>query len=249
MDILGMKVTPFACGLEPDAEGYYYVKVGELGTTNTSGNPYSSSSAVRALFEEGSKMNYRIKDGQLFGEASHPFPEGKTPNEYKARLLRIEPRYSSHFIGAIDIKHVGGSVYDIYLRFKPIANHYGQALEQTLKDKNMNTAFSLRALGITTDGVRVIKYPITFDWVHNPGIASSTKRETIRKSKRNWTENDNDSVDDVLTSITESDLCEIKYIYESMVENDETDVNKCQAGDICSVVHDGVTTQTNSFIW
>lgn len=255
MNILAMKVKPFECGLEPDAEGYYYVQVGELGTTNTSGKFYSSEPEVRALFETGSKMDKRIKDGELYGEASHPFPEGKTSNEYKARLLRIETRYTSHFIGGIDIKHNSGIKYDIYLRFKPVDNHYGQALTQTLKDKDMNTSFSLRALGNTINGQRVIMYPITFDWVNNPGIASSTKRETIRKS-RSWTENDIDNTfveseqdADILATINECDLCEISHHYSEMLESDESDVNKCQAGDICNVVKDNVSEQTDSFVW
>lgn len=175
------KLSPDKRGvLTPDANGYYEISIGALNTYNSAGEFYTLKGA-EALFEQSSSFMRRINNGCLKSEVGHPKPTpGMSDNDFLRRVLSIEETNVCAHIKEVALKPVAGNngLVLIIGKVKP-AGPKGPALKEAFENGNENVCFSIRALtkdyrqGRTT--YRVLHHIETFDWVTEPGIATSNK--------------------------------------------------------------------------
>jgi hypothetical protein len=178
--------------LTPDKDGYYHVNLGALNVFNTSKEFYAAPPSVLNLFKKDSYAIKRVKQKQLFGEYDHPemFEEarkemesGKGQSLWLTRQTKIDMNRVSHHIREFAISktdkiaHNGEPVYIVDGWIKP-HGPFKQVCEDSLKNPNINTAFSVRS--IVMEEIRN-GYPyltiialLTWDLVGSPGILGST---------------------------------------------------------------------------
>ena len=210
-----------------DKDGCYYVRAGKIGVKSRAGVFYDSSQQVRNLFSPNSRFVERMKDGEIFGEASHPQPTGLSDNQYKQRLATIEPSNTAFAITSIELISKGVGVYETWIRVKPSGIH-ADAFEKAMEDDYQNVSFSLRGFSKTVNGIRTLVYIVTYDWVHSPGIEGSSKRHVARE--RSWT---NTTESEVLLDVTEDVFDILNSDYTLL---NDSHPNTC-FGDICSIVN------------
>lgn len=170
--------------LRPDADGYYTVVVGALNFYNSAGAYYPLAPA-KALFDESSSFQRRVKNGCLKGETGHPrMVPGMSVRDFMTRVMDIyEPNVCCHFRKIyLDYDRVkddrGRPVVAIVAEVKP-TGPMGPALKAAFENPSENVCFSIRS--ITNDSMvggtlnKAIKTIVTFDWVTEPGISVATR--------------------------------------------------------------------------
>ena len=170
-------------GLTPDENGCYDVVLGCVGAPTRANVIYEPESLVGCMKDPESRFNICLRDGNLFGEWGHPVIKDRKDMD---RLMQIDEHYISHVFTKIwidekpiTIKGVEG--YPIRAKVKP-CGPYGEVLEKSLRDPNINTAFSIRSLCFPSSGprrdceYRKVQVVVTFDAVNAPGFEMATKR-------------------------------------------------------------------------
>lgn len=168
--------------IEPDEQGFYTVPVGCIGIPTRGNVIYEPNSLLKAMNDPKGRFNICLRDGNLCGEYGHPVIEGK---EDMPRLFRIDEHHISHYFGAIwtdkPFTFNGETAIPIMAKVKPTGPK-GKILKEQLDDPNHNTSFSIRTLCLPVDGprrdmsYREVQMIITFDAVHAPGYATTSKR-------------------------------------------------------------------------
>jgi len=170
--------------LKQDSNGYYECVVGALNVFNSAGHYYVYEQA-KELFESSSQLMRRVSRGALRGEYGHPKPlPGMSNDQFANRVMSIheENTCCHHKEITLDFDRVkdadGKPVIAIISKVCPSGPN-GAALERSLKNKDENVCFSIRAFtddfrenGITK---RILKSVVTFDYVMEPGIAVAEK--------------------------------------------------------------------------
>ena len=170
--------------LPKDEHGYRTVVIGGLNVFNSIGEYYTYDGA-RQLFEKSNSFMRRVSSGSLFGELGHPKPlPGQSMESYANRVMMIEEtNVTSHFSDIwLDFESVkdskGRPMIAIMAKVAP-SGAKADALERSLSNPNINTAFSIRAFTEDTyiGGVknRALKQVITFDHVLESGIEFARK--------------------------------------------------------------------------
>lgn len=170
--------------LRPDETGYYTLVVGALGVDNSVGDHYRAEPA-KALFDDNSAFQRRIKDGSLYGETGHPrMVPGQNTRDFIARCMDVwETNVCCHFrriwLEYGTVKDADGRpVIAIMAELIP-AGPNGPALEKALRNSSQNVCFSIRSFthNFVSGGrtYKDIKTIITFDWVLEPGISIAKK--------------------------------------------------------------------------
>lgn len=171
--------------LKPDENGYYTMVLGALEYPNSRGDIYTLASAQK-LFEEGSALLRRIRNGQLRAEYGHPKQlPGQSLSEYTSRILTIyEEKVCAHISEVwIDYNNVkdkesGKAIITFLGKVKP-CGPYGHCLKEILDDPKQNAAFSVRSITSNRQvGFRLYKdftLIVTWDYVNEPGLAPANK--------------------------------------------------------------------------
>lgn len=207
--------------LKKDQDGYYEIVIGGLNIANSSGIVYVLDGAKK-LFEDSSALQRRIKNGSLYGESGHPIkPSNMGMDDYIVRVLTIDNNnvcchFKEIYLDDSNSFNNNGTTKNtvaIIAKLKPFGPR-GAALEESLNNPNINTAFSIRSLsedfyrnGVT---MRTITEIVTWDWVIEPGISIATK----------W---DTPSLEDFKDSIIKADTTDLKRLSKtSMVSNEDS---------------------------
>lgn len=172
--------------LKPDSDGYYEVVLGGFETENAHGHYYSFEDQTRRLFESSSQFMRQIREGNLWGEFGHPKREpGESLNDFLRRCILVtEKNYAMHIrkvsINERDVKDKSGkAIVAVLGEIKPMGP-YGQNLREILNTRSANACFSVRAQTDDEDmpngkEKRSVKSIITWDYVGDPGVQTSTK--------------------------------------------------------------------------
>lgn len=172
--------------LKPDSQGYYEVVLGGFETANMHGHYYSWEQQTKNLFEESSQFMRQIKNGNLFGEYGHPKrqPAENIMDFLKRCVIVNEDRQAFHIrkvsINERDVKDSSGkAIVAVLGEIKPMGP-YGSYLKEILDTPSANCCFSVRAQTDDRDlpngkESRSVKQIITWDYVGDPGVATSTK--------------------------------------------------------------------------
>lgn len=177
--------------LVEDKDGRFKVILGAFNSFNGSG-AYYSDEGVRDLIEDKSSVFYRrLTGGYLRGEVGHPpYVIGMSNAQFYARNIKIDMTNVSHHIDEIELVNTGkpsglpggGEVILVYGYVTP-SGVKGDALLKDLRNKNINTAFSIRC--VTKDEVingvliKKIIQIITWDWVVEPGMKKANKFDSV----------------------------------------------------------------------
>lgn len=170
--------------VKQDDNGYYPMVVGALNVFNSAGEYYVYEQA-KELFQGSSQLMRRVKRGALRGEYGHPKPlPGMSNEQFANRVMSIyEENTCCHhkelYLDFDNVKDTNGKpIIAIMSKVCP-SGPLGPVLEKSLKNKNENVCFSIRAF---TDDYRegmikkrVLKTIVTFDYVTEPGIAVAEK--------------------------------------------------------------------------
>ncbi|EKD22713.1 MAG: Virion structural protein [uncultured bacterium] len=170
--------------LKQDENGYYPMIVGALNVFNSAGQFYVFEQA-KELFNQSSQLMRRVSRGALRGEYGHPKPlPGMSDDQFANRVMSIyeENTCCHHKEITLDFDNVkdanGKPIIAIISKVCP-SGPFGPALEKSLKNKDENVCFSIRAFtddyrdkGITK---RVLKTIVTWDLVNEPGLAIAEK--------------------------------------------------------------------------
>lgn len=172
--------------LKADSSGYYEVVLGGFETSNMHGHYYSWEDQTKRLFEESSQFMRQIKNGNLFGEYGHPKrqPAENIMDFLKRCILVNEDRQAFHIrkvsINERDVKDsTGKAIVAVLGEVKPMGP-YGSYLKEILDTPSANCCFSVRAQTDDKDlpngkESRSVKQIITWDYVGDPGVATSSK--------------------------------------------------------------------------
>lgn len=178
--------TNKAGNLKPDSEGYYELVLGGFETENAHKHYYSFEEQTKRLFESSSQFMRQIQAGNLWGEFGHPKREaGEKITDFLRRCIVVsESRYSHHIrkvsINERDVKDENGkAIVAVIGEVKPLGP-FGAMLKEILDTRSANCCFSVRA---QTDDIimpngkerRSVKQIITWDYVGDPGVKTSTK--------------------------------------------------------------------------
>lgn len=172
--------------LKPNKDGYYSAVMGGFETSNVHGDFYSFEKQTQDLFEDSSQLQRQIKAGNLFGEYGHPARKpGESINDFIRRCLIVSEDRQAFHIRALtlnfkDVKDAKDKpIVAVIGEIKPLGP-YGGYLRDILDTPSANCCFSVRAQ--TTDSVmangrerRSTKQIITYDYVIDPGVITSTK--------------------------------------------------------------------------
>lgn len=175
--------------LNCDASGYYDVVLGAFNAANSQGAWYDIASA-RSHLDNNMEFMRRINSGAMYGENGHPVPvPGMTKQEWLIRIMTIDQTNRSHHIREITLSETafknpdGSPMLTVFGRVKP-SGPYADVLAASLENEHENTAFSLRS--ITNDRydpyrgrmVKIMRKPVTWDYVIEPGMSIATKYNT-----------------------------------------------------------------------
>lgn len=205
--------------LKKDQDGYYELVIGGLNIANSSGIMYVLDGAKK-LFESSSSLQRRITNGSLYGESGHPIKSSNmSMDDYIVRVLTVDNNnVCCHFkeiylddSNTFNNRGTTKNTVAIVAKLKPFGPR-GAALEESLNNPSINTAFSIRSLsedfyrnGVT---MRTITEIVTWDWVIEPGISIATK----------W---DTPSLEDFQDSIVKADSSDLKRLSHSSVVSTE----------------------------
>lgn len=158
----------------PDHDGYYTVPLGIFGKPSQNNKRYDDVSLKEAMTNPNTSFYKKITTGGLFGEFGHPLED--TVN----RIIKIDETRVSHFIKQVWTKTTSDGLMLVMGKVKPWGP-YGQYVEQSFSDKDINTAFSLRSLvgnAIKKANINHVKVLalITYDYVGSPGFKEASKR-------------------------------------------------------------------------
>lgn len=172
--------------LKPDSTGYYEVVLGGFETSNMHGHFYSWEDQTKRLFEESSQFMRQIKNGNLFGEYGHPKrqPAENIMDFLRRCIIVDEERQAFHIrkvsINERDVKDdKGKAIVAVLGEIKPMGPK-GSYLKEILDTPSANCCFSVRAQTDDKDlpngkESRSVKQIITWDYVGDPGVPTSTK--------------------------------------------------------------------------
>lgn len=168
--------------IEPDANGFFPMVIGSVGYAPTrAGVIYDPDTLLACMSNPHGRFNTCLRDGNLCGEYGHPDIRTK---EDIPRLMRIVEANKSHYFGKIwlgePIRIDGEEHIPIHALVKPCGPK-GDVLEKELRDPCHNTSFSIRCLcqpAGEKNGCefRKVEVLVTFDTVHAPGFAMTSKR-------------------------------------------------------------------------
>lgn len=194
MSALTLSSTKFNPGklssVKPDSDGYYRLPGGALNAYNQSGDLYIMDNSVKKAFGPTSSMMKRLNVGQLRSEIGHPpVKKDMTKSEIFSRMLELEESNLCGHIKAVEFEEttirepgVKDNKILIWIHIKPMGVH-SQVLKDDLETANANTAFSIRSFSYDVEEnglwVKRIRIPITFDYVTEAGISSSTKWNSV----------------------------------------------------------------------
>ena len=170
--------------LKQDDNGYYEFVVGALDVFNSAGQFYVYEQA-KELFQSSSQLMRRVSRGALKGEYGHPkMLPGMSNDQFANRIMSVyeENVCCHHKEITLDFDRVkdenGKPIIAIISKISP-SGPMGPALERSLKNKDENISFSIRAFtddyregGLTK---RVLKTIVTWDFVLEGGIAVANK--------------------------------------------------------------------------
>lgn len=170
--------------LKADSDGYYEMVVGALNVFNSAGQFYVYEEA-KELFKSSSQLMRRVSRGALRGEYGHPKPiPGQSNEQFANRVMSVyeENACCHHKEITLDFDRVkdsnGRPVIAIISKVFP-SGPMGPVLEKSLKNKNENVCFSIRAFtdDYRDNGVvkRVLKSIVTWDLVNEPGLSAAEK--------------------------------------------------------------------------
>lgn len=162
---------------KPDEYGYYTLPIGALNARSRNQCYYDTKSILDQINTPSSPFNMMITQGHLYGEYGHPAQDAAIE-----RIEHIDEKLKSHHIRKVFCgdEQQDGSIF-IYGLIKP-CGPYGNILEESIRNKWENTAFSLRSLmKYTWDNARKAQYRtivrlVTFDYVNAPGFLQASKR-------------------------------------------------------------------------
>ena len=170
--------------LTPDADGYYELVIGGLGTLNSAGAYYDLVESSK-IFADSSSFIRRVNDGVLCAELDHPKQESNwSLRQFMARLMEIrQDRICAHFkkiwLDDTKIKDEQGKPFCAIIALVKPYGPYKQMLEDALRNNAQNVCFSIRSF--TEDAniggrvVKKIREAVTFDCVLEPGIRKAKK--------------------------------------------------------------------------
>lgn len=170
--------------ITPDSDGYYEVVIGALDAYSSAGDFYLRRGSEK-LFQESSTFQRKIREGVLFGENGHPEPlPGQKFDSYAARVAVVLEKNTSHHFKKIWLDYNrqfdanGQPIILIVALVKP-AGEKGYVVDDSLKNPNINTCFSIRSFTEDQDvmGVRhrVLTDIVTFDHVNESGMTVARK--------------------------------------------------------------------------
>lgn len=169
--------------LPVDENGYYTVVLGAMNTNNSAGAfyPYAGTEDV---WGESGILRRRILNRNFCGEYGHPYKlPGESVKEFATRSMKVTEDKISHQILEVwldmDARDKNGKPIILIMgKIKP-TGPYGHILKAQLDNPLENVCFSIRAMtddkvirGILT---KVIRIPLTWDYVREPGIEYATK--------------------------------------------------------------------------
>ena len=167
--------------MTPDDDGYYNdFPLAVLGSSTQNNTYYHVEPFVKQITDEDSYVNKMLANGTLYGEYGHPALEGLDKMAQLNRLATVaEDRRSHHFKRIRTGKTLENGCVLIVGDIKPTGD-YGPRLEENLREKFMNTCFSLRSITKQQqkDGLlmREMLKLITFDMVTAGGYYEASKR-------------------------------------------------------------------------
>lgn len=179
----------------PDENGFYKQLLGGFNVYNSSGDFYPYTNAILALFDASASLMRRLNNGVLKSEVNHPKRKpGETDEEFAEKWLSINPDNVCGIFNKIELAKepvsVPGQNQPVYLTWgyvKPTGVKK-DVLESSLRDPDVNTAFSIRPVSrlVNNGGVTIrnVIHIVTWDYVEEPGINFATKAATsaIRES-------------------------------------------------------------------
>jgi len=212
--------------IRPDKDGYYKMPLAVIGVPTRNRTYYHPKEFIDQITNPNSPFNIMLTDNCSYGEFGHPYTKDLQ------RIAIIDEKSVSHHIKKVETTRIvdGGTLIEGHI--KP-CGPYGKYLEESLQDKNRNTAFSLRSLCTenynSSTGLieRSMKLLVTFDAVGSSGYKQSTKRyangsESFNVSNRSIS---NESVN-ISIPLTRDDFykedgvtlaCENKYITDGFL--------------------------------
>ena len=174
----------------PNKEGIYKgIPVSVIGKASRNNIYYEPDSFKNAITNTDTPFYKSLIEGSLEGEWQHPDVAGMPDKLAISRILRIDRNEVSHYFSRIFTKTVDGYVV-VYADIKPFGPK-GQFLDESFKDANRDTGFSLRS--ITSEPVprkdgsysKSIVALTTFDAVGIQGYKEASKKYSI--SSEGWT--------------------------------------------------------------
>lgn len=176
-----------------DSSGYYRMNAGAFNIPNRHKITYILNDYLRECMREGSDLDRRVKEGQMYCELNHPpqyynivLPNGEIARkpiidlfEWINRLRTIDMDNVCAHIRKIHWTKTGGDRDPVHLDAEIIP--FGPKkiwVEESLPNPDINSALSIRTvtkpqqMGHTT---REVDYWSTFDWVVEQGILRACK--------------------------------------------------------------------------
>lgn len=179
-----------------DDSGYYRMNAGGFNIPNRHGITYPINQYLRECMREGSDLDRRIKEGQVYTELGHPpqyyllLVDGRVVRKPITELFEWINR-----LRTIEMDNVCGHIRKIHWIFEngsdtgPVYNDveiipFGpkkEFLEQSLPNPDINTALSIRTVTQPQqfgDKTRQVDYWSTYDAVIDQGIYRACKHLT-----------------------------------------------------------------------
>lgn len=170
--------------IKPDSEGYRDVILGAFDCMASDGSAeYPMDEHIKSLFADSGQMQRLAKAKRLRGEANHPaFVIGMQLFQYLDRLREVRNELTSHHILqpslSVGKDEHGKKIVIVRGRVKASGCHE-MALENSLKNREEDTCFSLRSIVnfYFKNGKRInnVSEIITWDWVSEPGMNIASK--------------------------------------------------------------------------
>jgi len=170
---------------KPDAEGFYTQPLMIFSKPSRNNARYEDGSVVDAITNPQGRFYKLLTEGCLEGEWGHPLAEAN-PAIYQQRVITIHKPNVSHYFNKIYTTETEAGSVIVMGKVKPFGEK-GKYLEESLRDPNFNTAWSLRSLCSkpkVIDGIqhKKILMLVTFDAVGGPGFEEASKRYTTQEN-------------------------------------------------------------------
>ena len=168
-------------GVTPNSSGIYKdVPVMVLGIPSRNRSMYDVASTVKQITDSTTSFNMTMTEGSLCGEFGHPFTQA-TQQQTIERMLVIDPTKVSHAILNVKTQPSENGKFILVTADIKCIGPYGKFLDESFRDNDRNTAFSLRSLTdkpVNQGGMLMKKMMalITFDAVGGSGYEQASKR-------------------------------------------------------------------------